>query len=165
MLLFKSSKAQLITADFLIAVVILILIIQTSVSLWNRIVNSLRVRETRTEMENLALAISDLLVKSSGLPGDWNSTDVITIGLAGEDNVLDPGKVSSFTGLDSDTTKELLGIKNFEFLFRLKNTDGGDLIPPHNSTESIPANAEVVNIRRLVLYDGNRAYMDFGLLK
>jgi hypothetical protein len=147
-------------SDFLMGLVIFLIIVAISVSLWNKNVYNMGLKEKRTEMENLVLLISDQMVKSSGIPGDWSSTTVAAIGLSKSDNVLDSSKVSNFVGLSKEKTKALLGIRNYNFIFRLRSTNEtilveyGDL--PSDASESVIG-------RRVVLYEGGSTIMDFGL--
>ena len=148
--------------DFFLAVVILIFIIGFYISTWGSTIIAIQMKSDRTEMENIIFGISDLLIKSEGLPGDWNESNVIVIGLAKEDHVLDENKVSSFVTLPIDKTKKLLGIVNFNFFFRLKNIDGTILEDYGN----YPIDAEEVIVsRRLVLYNNEIINMEFGLWK
>lgn len=157
---FKKSKAQLVMSDFLIGVVILIFIIVISAPIWGRTVENIRIKEERSEMENLVLSISDQMVKSPGMPSDWNRTNIKSIGLAEEDNVLDSMKVSNFTSLGADKTKYLLGIENYNFIFRLRNTN--EIIFVEYGSLPITA-SEVVIIRRIVLYENLPTMMEFGV--
>lgn len=149
-------------SDLLMAIAILFFIIVLSASLWNRSVNSMRLKEERNEMENLVLLISDQLIKGLGIPSDWNKTNVVAIGLAKEDNILDPVKVSNFINLGTNKTKNILGIGNYNFIFRLRDINENILVeygtPPINSNE-------VIIVRRVVLYQGRPTIMDFGLWK
>jgi hypothetical protein len=158
----KKSKAQLFMSDFIMASVIVIFIIILSVSIWNRNVNSLKSKEERSGMESLVLSISDQLIRSPGIPSDWNKNNVLAIGLAAEDNTLDAAKVYNFTSLDIDKTKNLLGIGNYNFIFRLRNTSETVLV----EYGDLPIDGkEVVILRRIVLFEGLPTIMDLGLWK
>lgn len=160
MLYLKKSKGQSVMSDFLIAIVILFIIIALSASIWNRSVSNLRLKEERTEMENLAISITDQLIRNFGIPGDWNKTNVMVIGLAKEDNVLDSEKVTNLINLEKDKTKTLLAVRNYNFIFRLRNISENILV----EYGDLPTNAkEVVIVRRIILYKGRPSIMDFGL--
>jgi len=160
MLYSKKPKAQIIMSDFLIGLVIFLVVIALATSVWGKNIYNMGLKEKRSEMETLVLLISDQLVKSSGIPEDWNSTNIAAIGLAESDNVLSPAKVSNFINLENEKTKNLLGIRNYNFIFRLRNMSENILVEYGN----IPVNEkESVIIRRIVLYQGRPAIMDFGL--
>jgi len=158
----KKSKAQTIMIDFFFAIIILIFIIELYISGWGRSVLGIGLKEQRNEMELLALEISDMFIKSSGIPGDWNESTVLAIGLAQKDHILDPDKVDEFTDLSIDKTKELLGISNLDFYFKLDYVQGENI----EEYGSSPTNSEeIVVVRRLVLYNNREAFMEIWLWK
>ena len=158
----KNNKAQIIATDFILAVIILIFIMVVSISMWKNEIDNLRLHERRTEMENLALSIADILVRSPGNPEDWELRDEveITLGLANESHVLDKEKVSKLLTMSQDDVKNILGIDNFNFFIRI--TYPNNVLVEEYGTP--PANAEeVVVTRRLVIYDDEESYFNFGL--
>jgi len=158
----KNNKGQIVTTDFILAIIILIFILQLSFSLWNNEIESFRLKEKRTDMEKTALSIVDLLIRSPGIPEDWENGDMaeITLGLVKEDHVLDIGKVSKLFSSSIDNTKKLLGIENYDFFFVIKFTNG-EVIEEYG-TPAIDAR-EVIVARRLVLYNNTETYLNFGL--
>ena len=158
-LLYSKNKGQIITADLVVGLTILILILQFGYSVWSKSVYDIRQKDDSNEIEIIALSISDFLLKYEGKPTDWEQTNnTITIGLAKEDHVLDSDKVSAFLNMNYTEAKKLLGIGENEFLFRLKKTDGTVI----NESDLIPSNPGLsVNVRRVVLYNDNATYMEF----
>ena len=75
-------------------------------------------------MENAAMAASDSLVRQPGIPQAWNSTNVTTIGLASQENVLNETKLAEFVAMDYNEIKRLLGIANYEFYFEVRYPNG-----------------------------------------
>ena len=154
------SKAQIVMSDFLVSIVIILVIITTSALIWNRSVDNLRVKEIRTEMENVAISISNQLIRGFGVPADWNQTNVVELGLAYRDNVLDSKKVSNFISLGKDKTKTILGIGNYNFIFQLRDINENILA----ECGDLPTNAEeAVVVRRIVLYQNQPTMMDWGV--
>ena len=162
MLYSKNNKGQVITTDFILAMIILVFVLQIALSLWNNEIEDFRLKERRIEMEKLALGITDMLVRSPGNPGDWENRNIteITLGLAGEDHVLDIQKVSKLFTLPQDSVKKILGIENYDFFFAITFTNG-EVIEEYG-TSSADAK-EVVVARRLVLYNNTETYLNFGL--
>lgn len=155
----QARKAQTVIADFLLAIVVLLIIVQLSMSGWNRNIANLRQRESRVELENLALSISDTLARGEGVPGDWSGGNVITLGLAEEPNMLDATKVDAFINLDKSVVKNLLGVEGYKFSFILKT--GGTVVVEYG--EQVGSAAHIVTVRRLVLYNDELTLMEFGL--
>jgi hypothetical protein len=75
-------------------------------------------------MESAAMSVSDTLVRQPGIPEGWNSTNVTTIGLASQENVLNESKLSEFMAMDYGSIKSLLGIANYEFYFEVRYPNG-----------------------------------------
>lgn len=153
------NKGQITTTDLVAGTIILILIFLFNYSIWSKSIFDIRQKDTNNEIESLALSISDYLLKYKGKPGDWEKTSNITaLGLAEKDHVLDTDKVEAFLNMNYTQAKKLLGVGENEFLFRMKKPDGTLL----NESGIIPTNPQLaVNIRRLVLYNNNSAYMEF----
>jgi len=158
----KKSKAQAIMIDFFFAIIILVFLIELYFSGWGRSVLGIGLKEQKNEMEILALQITDMFVKSPGVPSDWNQTNVLAIGLAQEDHILDTDKVNKFTNLSVDKTKQLLGISDLNFYFKLDYVQGDNI----KEYGSVPVNSEeIVLIRRLVFYEEKKAFMEMYLWK
>lgn len=155
----QTRKAQTVIADFLLAIIVLLIIVQLSMSGWTRNIDNLRERESRVEIENLALSISDTLARGEGVPGDWSGENATTLGLANEPNVLDTTKVDAFINLDKSVVKKLLGIGGYKFSFILKT--GGTVVVEYG--EQVGSVEDVVVVRRLVLYNDDPTLMEFRL--
>lgn len=158
-MLSSKSKGQIATTDLITGLIILILIMMFSYSIWSKTVYDIRQKDINNEIEFITLSVSDFLLKYEGEPTDWElANNTISIGLAEEDHILDPDKVSAFINMNYSQAKKILGIGENEFLFRLKKTDGTVL----NESGLAPSDTELaINIRRLVLYNNNPIYMEF----
>jgi hypothetical protein len=159
----KLSKGQAITADFMFAAIIIVIISGIAVSAWNRSLYMFRMNNERTEMERLGLSISGMLVKSAGVPGDWDDTNVASIGLVSEPNVLDGGKIASFNGMDKGRIQELLGIRGFDFSFRVRAVDGTVLFDYGSTPAGGSQQKDVIIIRRVAIYESDIVFVEFGL--
>ncbi len=148
--------------DFFFAIIILIFLIELYISGWGRTVLSTGLKEQKNEMQLLALEISDMFIKSPGIPGDWDESTVLAIGLAQNSHILDPKKVNEFTNIPINKTKELLGIGNLGFYFKLDYINGENI----KEYGSKPIGAEeIVVVRRLVIYNSKEAFIEIWLWK
>ncbi len=122
----KKSKAQLISTEFFMVSVVITLLFSVSVVFWNQ--SNFRIKESdeRANIEISTLAISDHLLKSRGLPSDWEdrTNEISHLGLAKENHVFDNKKLNKFISLDYNQVKNLLGISQYEFLFLIRNLTG-----------------------------------------
>src|SRR3989338_65604 len=95
----KHRKAQINTIEFIIAssisVIIIVLIVSTFL-FYERKINEFILYN---DLSAKAFQVSDVLIKSSGAPSNWDSTNVNVIGLASEDRVIDADKVNNFINI------------------------------------------------------------------
>ena len=156
----RGSKGQAISADFMFAMIIMLIVIGAAASSWDRVMYLIRQKTQRTELRRLGLAVSDVLVRSPGTPSDWNSSSVLSIGLVDEHNVLNKGKIQEFVGMPESEIQSKLRIEGYGFSFRVRATNG-TTIASHGSAPSSITNA--VTVRRIAVYDTIPVHVEFGL--
>lgn len=122
------SKAQIVSGDFTISVAIFIAILVMVLPLWNYVETQVRSNEERMDMESSLMIVSDVLIKTQGLPENWSASNVRSIGLADEEGILNTTKVLNLINMSYDNVRDLLGIKNYELYISLKDIDGYDAI-------------------------------------
>lgn len=76
----------------------------------------------KTEMELIAIDIVDGLIKTNGVPGDWEQypTSVTSFGLAKTPLSLDSNKIHQFSLADYNSSKTVMGIQNYQYFFRVR---------------------------------------------
>jgi len=119
---------------------------------------------TRSEMAVIANSASDSLLKTRGIPENWHTLpieQVSQIGLLGKGSSIDADKLNAFRNLISDynTTKELLGLKNYDYFFRLKAS------PDINAGLSPMSLADKVAVARAVNYNEVGVDAEFTLYR
>ena len=75
------------------------------------------------------------LISTSGVPNDWDETDVEAIGIASEKNVIDETKLSMLVAMgiaNSSNMKQKLDIQAYNFSFSATHPDGA-LVQLNNS--------------------------------
>lgn len=150
-------KAQLWSLDFVLSAVAFSLVLITVFFIWNYTTAETSEKMEFKEMEGLALSVSDLLVRTRGVPADWNATTVKVLGLASEENVLNGTKAERFLDLDYADSKTIMGVPLYDYYFRLTGLDGETVYV--NQTEAVkgtyPSDADIViPINRHGLMDG-----------
>ncbi len=155
----KKSKAQITSSEFLIVSVVLVILITAGVMMWNSTINRSNESMIREDMEMFAVSISDQLIKSHGMPTDWedDTTKIYSLGLAKENYVLDEKKVDIFVNMNYNQLKSLMGIGGYEFYFRLVYTNGTDI---KTKGSSPTANSQTINSKRVVMFKNEIVYMD-----
>lgn len=161
-------RAQMWSLDFAVSVVIFAFVVSIVVFAWNYSTQNSMDQVNFNILQNDVMMISDSLIRVSGLPEDWNDTNVQVIGLADEENVLNSTKVLRFIGLDYGFTKSILGIGNYDFYFDIRYPNNTIMeISGTTLTKGIhPVGQDsriVVPVERYVILDGNVGKMEFFL--
>ena len=159
-------KAQMWSLDFIVSMMIFMTVVIALMFFWSYA--SLQVGEqiTLDRLQDTAITVSDLLVRSPGVPEDWTLSTVTIIGLAREEKVLDPGKVYEFTRIPYSTAQKLLRVAPHNFYLEIL-TPNGSVVTVNNTlvtAGSLPASARtVVPISRFVLLDGEIVRLNLQL--
>lgn len=156
-------KGQIITTEFMLVGSILVILLIASLSFWY--IGTTRFQENvdRTEVQLMALDISDQLVKSEGFPGDWNDdpTTTASLGLAIYERELDQSKVEAFVNdLTYDEVKDYLAVEHMDILVTIYSLDG-QILYQKGSYPSDPVT--VVNVRRAAVLGTDIVHLDVTL--
>jgi len=155
------KKSQIVSTDLFMAASVFVILLTTIIFSWNLYYTRLNEKIAYNDIMVNAFQISDLLVKSKGKPSIWNSTNVEIVGLAEYDRNISTQKVNSFNNMSYNELKELFNAERYEFYFQIKHLNG-TAMDSHgmefNGTYSI-------NIRRYVMYENEKAIIDFRLWK
>jgi hypothetical protein len=149
-------RAQTWSLDFAASVVIFLTALILVMFALSYTLSQSRQQTDMSVMESAAMSASDSLVRQPGIPEGWNSTNVTTIGLASQENVLNETKLAEFAGMNYNTIKGLLGIANYEFYFEVRYPNGSLASLPGGSMVTkggYPSDASViVPVERHALY-------------
>lgn len=147
-------KAQVWSLDFALSLIIFMTSLFAVIFAWNYIsVNAMENQEIK-DLQMKALALSDSLIRTRGIPADWNESGVKVIGLAEDENILNVTKVELFINMsvnDNDNLRGLMDIGLYGFYFEVKDINGtvyANTTTPISMTSSI-----VVPIERYTMYD------------
>lgn len=121
------NKGQIISGDFTISVLLFIFILILILPLWNYVETQVRSTEDRRDMESSLLIMSDVLTKTSGLPNNWNTTNVRSIGLSDKAGILNRTKVLNLINMDYDSVRNLLGVQTYQMYILLEDVEGYNL--------------------------------------
>ena len=104
-----------------------------------------------------AIAVSDMLVKSPGIPPHWeanSSGGLQAVGLVSSANVLSESKLTEFSQMDYEMSKEVLGI-TYEYYFYIENKLGNRLYQTGNST----IEGQAVSVGRFALLNEEKVIL------
>jgi len=128
MLICKSRKSQVLSPDFIMSIIIFSVILGLGIMLWNTSCEKLTRYYDTEQMQKKVLYVSDILLNTQGVPQNWNTTNVIMVGLK-ENNtgILDTDKIISFKMLEYNHSKEVLGLGSYEYFINITDPNGGPL--------------------------------------
>lgn len=154
---FKTKKGQMNSIDITLALLIFVFLLVFIITFW--FVTTIEIENTikKNKMEAAAVSISDLLIKTQGLPNNWeeNANNTQMLGLATySQNVLDENKLANFTNLTYENAKELLGV-DYEFYFYIEDLEKNRLYATGNSTFQ----EQIVSITRFGILNEEKVIM------
>ena len=128
MLICKRRKSQVLSPDFIMSIIIFSVILGLGIMLWNTSCEKLTRYDDTEQMQKKVLYVSDILLNTQGVPQNWNTTNVIMVGLK-ENNtdILDTDKIISFKMLEYNHSKEVLGLGSYEYFINITDPNGGPL--------------------------------------
>jgi hypothetical protein len=115
-------KAQLFSEDIIFAMILVLFVFSLWLMLRNRVTSMISTSEDKRQIDEAASNALSQLLESGGVPTNWNTlnpandTNIGSIGLVSDRNVLDTGKVAKFMRLAGGhrTTSSLLALWHFD---------------------------------------------------
>ena len=141
-------KAQIWSFDFAVSFFIFFLALVPMLFLWNYVNVQQLDQRYLDEIQIKALDVSDSLVRTAGVPADWNATTVRSVGLADEENVLNATKVNYLLSMNYNTLKSIM---TDEHDFSLTITDLNGTV--YGNIGISPANETAVPVVRYANYN------------
>ena len=150
------SKGQIISYDFMVAMVLFLLIFLTLNSIWVGIFSSVDGNQMQSQIQDSAYKALEVMIKTKGHPTDWEDdpANAESIGLAKRKNVFDDDKVDAFKTMDYDLSKELMGLGAFDY-----NLDVNAFGTANDFTKGVllPTDRDIFATSRIVNYKGAEA--------
>ncbi|RLG15862.1 MAG: hypothetical protein DRN71_00035 [Candidatus Nanohalarchaeota archaeon] len=77
------------------------------------------------QMQKKALYVSDILLNTPGIPPDWNTSNVQMAGFRNVDSsTLDSDKLINFRLLEYNRSKEVLGLRSYDYCINITDPEG-----------------------------------------
>ncbi|MBI4181581.1 MAG: hypothetical protein HY520_01280 [Candidatus Aenigmarchaeota archaeon] len=162
----QARRGQIWSFDFAVSLTIFLTVLVLVLFFWIYANVQSFDELAQDELQDHAIAVSDILVRSAGVPSGWTNASVEVIGLASQDKVLDPRKVRELALMDYNQTRRLLGIGRYDFQLEIWYPNGTlALAQGLNASAGLaPQNASIVSpVDRFVIYEGQVARMRFLL--
>ncbi len=167
------TKAQIFSGEFLLAYFIFMTVLALALLLWYNTTRDVASVESYKLMEEKAVDAAEQLVRTAGIPENWNKTNVVSVGLANESRILSAEKIASFLelmnasaqdGLCNDPSlsnyecsRNMLGLSEYDFQYTIDYLNGSPLYI--NGKEAVtgraPANeTRMMAVQRSALLNG-----------
>ncbi|MCK4335830.1 MAG: hypothetical protein KAW40_03860 [Candidatus Aenigmarchaeota archaeon] len=155
-------KGQVWSLDFITSVLVFLVVLIPLFFVWNYVNIQNQQQILFDEVETLTLSISDSLIRTKGLPEDWNTSDVSSIGLSSEENVLNVTKVSYFLTMGNSEYNRTRAILTggYDFFFNLTDING----TAHGTIGNKPQDRMTIPIERYCLYNERIAKLEFAMI-
>ena len=154
-------KGQVWTLDMALSLMIFFAALISVTMAWNFISSDIAEGQEMTEMQLKAMTVSDALIRTPGIPEDWNNDTVTVIGLAYDDNELDSSKVSEFVSMSYQKSRSLLGIVPYNFYFEVEDING--TVYTNSSLPMDPDADVIIPAIRYASYNGRIVKVNFFL--
>lgn len=156
----SSSKGQIYSVDFIFGMLVFIFVLVSFFLLWTIGLNRLSYFESERWRDEAARTAVEQLIESPGYPSHWEQISYLTetnlrsLGLAEERNVINHAKLSRFLSLQDAQNytfiKGVLGIKKYDAYLEIEDLDGNTLDSYHTPP---PSDEPVSTVSRLALYN------------
>ena len=106
------------------ALMIAVMIMFAINSQWGIMLKTAGDSEAKMAVEKAAYLTTFYLIEGSGYPSEWNSSNVVIIGLAKSLNVIDKRKFTELMKIDNNSLPAMFGIPEYKVFINLTDTDG-----------------------------------------
>ncbi len=156
----RNKKSQMAVTDLFIALFVAMILIVIILFVWNRYTVILQENKYYDGLQVVGFQTTDLLVKSRGEPENWEETpdNVDTIGLAYSDRNISTEKLNAFLSLSYANASQALGLRGYNFRFRLKNINGTILEEYGKNPGDF-----VVDVQRVVIYQNEKSIVELAI--
>jgi hypothetical protein len=155
-------KAQVWSLDLVISIVVFLSVFLPLLFAWNHVNTQQQQQRLLDDAERTALSVSDALIRTMGMPENWNPGNVNVIGLASEENVLDATKVSyllDMGGGDYNRTRTIL-TGGYDFFLNITDINGTS----HGIIGSKPQDRMVIPVERYCIYNERITKLEFAIV-
>lgn len=147
------NKGQIISVDLIVSVVIFISVFAVCLLVSVRSLEELRDSYESSILNKKVQRISEILVRTQGLPQDWNETSATSIGLAESEFILNYTKILRLKNMQASRVRSLLGLGEYDFFVNITNLTRQSF-PEGLTIGSEPTDAKkIFSVERFVLVD------------
>lgn len=155
------KRGQAAVMDLFVAISVFIILTTILTLTWDLYNIRINNRFTYDDMVLKTLQISDILVRTQGIPPDFVPQSAQSIGLARRDYTLDNRRVARVAAMNESDFKNIMKINLYEFYLVVRDQSGA----ANATLGKPPAGKSTVNLLRYVMYDGRQVGFEFSLWK
>ena len=154
-------KGFAIATDFFLASMVFMLVLAYSFYTYYYYVGQFKAAEARKETEISALALTDMMLKSPGNPVEWQDApnETKAIGLAYDENIIDPEKLSALEMMEYNRSKELMGLST-DYYMRVRWVDGTVIMEKGKKQ-----NESAISMKRVAVYNGTYSWVELDVYR
>lgn len=157
--MFKHKRGQATVIDLLTAVFIFFIIFITIIILFDVYSTRLQKDVLREELQDKAFMLTEILL-SNGIPADWNSENVQSIGLSTHDKHITEKRFDELKEISYEQAKGLFGLSGMDFYIRILEANDDFLGEYGNETETAK---DIVSLRRIIFYENQAAQLEIRI--
>jgi len=154
MVLFMSTRAQIFSADFIIAASLFILLSGVAYYLWVEKSYSIEESKKFNKLIDAAYLASNVWLRE-GTPKYWNADNIVELGLQ-NDNKLNRTKMEMLNDLGYQKVKQLSGLSDYDFLLRVYRSNNQTLFEFGRLDEA----KNVFKVKRISVLDGEIVFIE-----
>ncbi|MEM7825355.1 MAG: hypothetical protein QW412_00665 [Candidatus Aenigmatarchaeota archaeon] len=152
-------KAQVFTFDVFLSLMFFVSVFVIWLLITNQLVEQASIGYEISMLDKKLQRVSDLLIRSKGIPEDWNGLNVKALGLVNyTEYIVSFDKILNFFELSEEKIKSMLGLRSYNIYFKVTNLTGQDF--PEGILEKgvypSPDSKVVVSIKRYFIFDFKR---------
>ncbi len=118
----SKKKGQVLTQDFTVSIVIFSAVLVLTFQLMDISYEKKSWFETNQIVVQDLMRKVDYLVRNPGVPSGWNEDNVVVVGFADSDHMLNLTKLIMFKHMDYSKQRALFGVGGDNFYIALKNS-------------------------------------------
>jgi hypothetical protein len=159
----RARRGQLFSGDITIATFVFLSALTVAFGLWNATTTDINNAEELWNMQKLSSESLEALIRTPGIPEDWNYWTVVRPGLASEDRVINYTKAADFIYLmrsdnssNYDNNRHTMGLGEYHFFFNATTEEGSQIYvgnEPFVAGEPIYGETQNIGIYRSAIYN------------
>ncbi|RLG16591.1 hypothetical protein DRN62_03350 [Nanoarchaeota archaeon] len=108
-----------------------------------------------SRLRNKAIRVTDLLLRTPGLPEDWNESNYLQLGLAEEEYIISSQKLDQFLNLSEEEVADSLGLGSYRLFLNISSALNYTSWVEYIFGEYPSSSQVAIPVRRLALLDVN----------